>query len=341
MSKPASLFSKSGALAVLFAAGVSVTSLDGIPVTSAQSGTPEPSTFALAGLAMALFFFGSRRAQADSGQTRGKNLPKGVPNMSLRHGAILFAGLIFAASLAIESRAGTIAVTPATVLLEDGNASSNGFGTITFSNTGINATASASALLSVGASSSFDGNSAVDGVGSIGAISSLTYYVEAICNPADPSCTSSTNVPLIISAGADAAVSGANQEAYAYVAVNGASDFYVAGACQSTNSYCANGGNPPAYIAAGPDGTVDFSEPALFQYGVTMVAAATSSGAGNSSASADPMISIDPTFLLDNPDFSLLFSSNVDAAAPEPGGIALMLCGVCVILLKASSRQRS
>lgn len=56
----------------------------------------------------------------------------------------------------------------------------------------------------------------------------------------------------------------------------------------------------------------------------------TGSGTGGWSASVDPIITIDPTFLKNNPgDYSLVFSSNVHPAAaiPEPSTWAMMLIG--------------
>jgi hypothetical protein len=62
-------------------------------------------------------------------------------------------------------------------------------------------------------------------------------------------------------------------------------------------------------------------------------------GLGSFSASADPMITIDPTFLAQNPGYSLVFSPNL--AVPEPASWALMLIGVGGLgaALRASRRS--
>lgn len=67
---------------------------------------------------------------------------------------------------------------------------------------------------------------------------------------------------------------------------------------------------------------------------VTLFARCAVPARGSCSANADPMFSIDPTFLSDNPDFSLEFSAGIvntlgvpPGGVPEPATWAMMLVG--------------
>jgi len=48
---------------------------------------------------------------------------------------------------------------------------------------------------------------------------------------------------------------------------------------------------------------------------------------GAFTAFVDPVITIDPAFLVANPGYSLSFSPNIGGAVPEPGAWAMMLLG--------------
>jgi hypothetical protein len=137
---------------------------------------------------------------------------------------------------------------------------------------------------------------------------SVTYYYEVI-GPAKP-------VPLTITGSVSASAGGL---ATAYASIIG-TDFSGVVACS-----CA---------AAPGAATLDqsFSVTPGAVSAVTLFAAGqeggndTGPGVGSYSASADPMITIDPAFLAQNPGYSLVFSPNL--AVPEPATWALMLIGV-------------
>jgi hypothetical protein len=62
----------------------------------------------------------------------------------------------------------------------------------------------------------------------------------------------------------------------------------------------------------------------------------TGTNLGATSASIDPVITIDPTFLADNPGFGLAFSPNIQqettepttSSVPEPASIVLVAAGL-------------
>ena len=60
-------------------------------------------------------------------------------------------------------------------------------------------------------------------------------------------------------------------------------------------------------------------------------------GTGLYSATVDPMITIDPTFLANNPGYSLVFSSNIklSSSIPEPSTWAMLLLGFTSLALLA------
>jgi hypothetical protein len=64
------------------------------------------------------------------------------------------------------------------------------------------------------------------------------------------------------------------------------------------------------------------------------------SGPGSWSATVDPMVEIDPTFLADNPGYSLIIDANPPgtSSAPEPG--SLLLLGTGMISLAGVVRRR-
>jgi hypothetical protein len=70
-------------------------------------------------------------------------------------------------------------------------------------------------------------------------------------------------------------------------------------------------------------------------------------GTDRQSASIDPFLSIDPIFLLDNPGFSLEFSSgvlNVAPSVPEPSTWAMMIlgfAGIGAMTYRRKNRWRS
>lgn len=65
-------------------------------------------------------------------------------------------------------------------------------------------------------------------------------------------------------------------------------------------------------------------------------------GAGSYSAYADPLITIDPGFLAQNPGYSLVFSPNLLSSVPEPSAWALMLVGFGGLgaAMRSSRRRR-
>jgi hypothetical protein len=81
--------------------------------------------------------------------------------------------------------------------------------------------------------------------------------------------------------------------------------------------------------ASGSLSDVQFSnEDTNTLYDMQVLASGYSSlGTGNFSATVDPTISIDPTWLASNPGYTLEFSSNLTAAVPEPSAWAMMLLG--------------
>jgi hypothetical protein len=134
-------------------------------------------------------------------------------------------------------------------------------------------------------------------------------------------------IPLVIAANLNASVSGVSAEAQATL-------YYT-----STVEVCADsaptacGGLPSSDVLNAP-----FSVPSNTMEEIELSVLASGVGVLGSSdsaeASIDPVITIDPTFLAENPGYSLLLSPNVSqgVSTPEPGTLALFLTGPCILL---------
>lgn len=113
---------------------------------------------------------------------------------------------------------------------------------------------------------------------------------------------------------------------YQYVD-SGGSQNGAAISCSSLNNSC--GGLPTSVSLS-----ASFSQLTNSIGTVTLLAGGTTAGAVSSSYSvtADPIISINPTFLANNPGYSLVFSSNISApqpaSVPEPSTILLFGAGL-------------
>jgi hypothetical protein len=127
-------------------------------------------------------------------------------------------------------------------------------------------------------------------------------------------------VTLDISGTASTSESGAYATAQAQIS-------YGAGSLDTCSStYAAVCGTE---LASGSLNDVQFSnEDTNTLYDMQVLASGYSSlGTGNFSATVDPTISIDPTWLASHPGYTIEFSSNLTAAVPEPATWALMALG--------------
>jgi hypothetical protein len=138
------------------------------------------------------------------------------------------------------------------------------------------------------------------------------------------------SVPVIYSATGTASATGG----YATVA--------FAGYNTSSLIACAPScGSEPSSFSGTLDGTVLSNEVgddfALNLYGQS---GGNFSGPGSWSATVDPTVEIDPTFLADNPGYSLIIDGNPAGASPAPEPGNLLLLGTGMITLAGMVRRR-
>jgi hypothetical protein len=166
-----------------------------------------------------------------------------------------------------------------------------------------------------------------------GSQSQMTYYYEVL----GPSYEVELDFSAVLttSAGGEGAAGEAQIDG-SYGAPNLAACSATApAACPSGQKASASVSGVAYYV---PTGVVAF---------VDLVAAGSSGeesgGTGIYSASADPMITIDPTFLGDNPgNYTLVFSSNINPnGIPEPSTWAMMLLGFAGLGLAGYRRTRT
>ena len=158
--------------------------------------------------------------------------------------------------------------------------------------------------------------------------SQITYYYEVL-GPA-------YSVPMEISGVLTTSATGANAQSNAGISATYGPNL---NACSTTMmggclfGYPANASlNDAAYTV--PTGVI--AAVSLIAYGYS------DDGSGGYSALADPMVQIDPAFLLDNPGFSLVFSSNITSlsAVPEPAAWAMVMVGLGGLGAAMRSRRR-
>jgi hypothetical protein len=138
------------------------------------------------------------------------------------------------------------------------------------------------------------------------------------------------NVPIIIEASGSVtqSLTTPNTAQLSFGTPSGVSE--IASACLGADAInCGSLGSKASFSIATPETVISGAD-----YNLQMtVFAVAQAGAGQDtqSASIDPFLSIDPTFLLDNPGFSLEFSSGVVnvSPVPEPSTWAMMILGFC------------
>jgi hypothetical protein len=251
-----------------------------------------------------------------------------------RPAATVFAGVGLICVCAGGARADTVPVSiPDATYLETDWGGPNGTspGTITYTNTfdGIDITGTATTLGTVAGSATANAN---NGAG-IGGSGSAYYYWEIGCGSA-PDCNTTTEAPLILTASGSASAS-LYADGYAYVQI------YEVGVvlCVGTPGapYC----NGPATSSV----SYGFNWKAGLVSNIYMIAGADVDGGvnGSSEAQIDPLLSIDPGWLANHPDYYLAFSSNSDlAAVPEPGSVLLLVTmGVAALAVMVGRRRRA
>jgi len=231
-----------------------------------------------------------------------------------------FAGVLFISPGAV-SNAHADSILSAYVYADPGTGGENTtFGT----ETGPGASVSASSNLSVSAS----GHSySVNGIEDTGGGSINLYYYYEITGPGNVS------VPLTITANLAASVSGT--EAQATATLHYVTSF---GVCADTT--LSNCGSTPSSATLNasysvPSNTVEENELSAYAAGFW-------TGPGSSAtALVDPVITIDPTFLANNPGYSLVLSPNVSQgeSTPEPGTFVLLLTGSWILFLFRAIRR--
>lgn len=176
----------------------------------------------------------------------------------------------------------------------------------------------------------------------------IQYYYEVV-GPAG-----SVSVPMLISGNVTAdIISGTAREAavsfITYSAINGNSLVYNSpypnpapafsfSACQSNiTNYCSGSGYTDR--SSGSLNDTPFSVYSNQQQTIYMGASSSidTYNAGSVTASVDPMVSIDPTWLAENPGYSLVFSANI-STVPLPGAFWLLCSGL--FGLAAGARRR-
>ena len=123
----------------------------------------------------------------------------------------------------------------------------------------------------------------------------------------------------------------------------------LADACNEFNPYaCGNQG----FVLSLPEGNPPFSTPFMVPSNTVEeidLELFVGTNLGSASGFIDPVITIDPTFLANNPGFSLVLSSNIQQgpptapapSSPEPASLALLgmgLAGIGVIRRRRASR---
>jgi hypothetical protein len=140
-------------------------------------------------------------------------------------------------------------------------------------------------------------------------------------------------VPLVLAASGTTSASGPATEAQVQVSSAGGS--FVA--CSATGGQVGACGSEPTSFS----GVKDFSltSDVLSDYGV-IITGDSALGTGSFSANLDPMITIDPTFLTNNPEFSLVFSPNVGGPTPVPEPVSLALLSTALAGFGVIRRRR-
>ena len=134
---------------------------------------------------------------------------------------------------------------------------------------------------------------------------------------------SSVLVPVIYSATGTASATGG----YATVGFAG---YYTSSLIACSPSAMCSG--EPSSFSGTLDGYVYSNFGADFGLSLSGQSAGNLSGPGNWSATVDPSVVIDPTFLADNPAYSLIIDPNpVTSPTPEPGTLALFGSGLFVL----------
>jgi hypothetical protein len=140
---------------------------------------------------------------------------------------------------------------------------------------------------------------------------SLTYFFEVLGG------TQSEQIPILVTTDLSAAFTG-NGGAGASITIDTVFDGAAKAVCANVTASSCPSTQPPAF-----DGT--FSVTALDGVAAQVKLFATGGGGGvtggSGTATADPLIQIDPAFLANNPGLTLEFSAGVRNGLPAPAGV--------------------
>ena len=141
------------------------------------------------------------------------------------------------------------------------------------------------------------------------------------------------SVPVIYSATGTTSATGG----YATVSFAGYSTSSLIACSPSTS--CLAG--EPSSFSGSVDGTV-YSNTVGDSFGLNLYGQSGGNfgGPGSWSATVDPMVEIDPTFLANNPGYSLLIDPNPPGTSPAPEPGSLLLLGTGMISLAGVVRRR-
>ena len=175
-------------------------------------------------------------------------------------------------------------------------------------------------------------------------VSTALFY--AVIDPANPTDTT-TMVPLLFTASLTTSVSGPGTSADTSASgsiVWGVGDF-IQGCTLLGASFCPSLGSNSSSDASVTDSPYSVQLNTVQRIDMTISGGtAWSAGGTGFSATLDPLVEIDPAFLLTHPGFSLEFSANIPTAAtsvPEPASVAIFGTGLAALGVVRRKRKAS